>query len=260
MKVAISQPTYLPWMGYFDVIDQVDTFVVLDNVQFAKRSWQQRNRIRTATGLQWLTVPVKSQGRFEQLIRDVELLDVSFARDHVRAIEHAYRRAPHFQQYFPGLEQQLTENCPVRLAELNTRLLKCLMSVLGLETPIVNASELGVSGRRTEQLANICEKLGADEYLSALGSAAYLVEDQEIFTSRSIEVTFQHYEHPVYPQVFLPFEPFASVIDLIFNTGEASLEVLRSGRRKSYSLGEAQQLLQTPAPAAVASEQPTFQQ
>src|SRR5579864_5457599 len=108
MKVAISQPTYLPWLGYLDLIDQVDTFVLLDNVQFEKQSWQQRNRIKTPTGLQWLTVPVIFKGRFGQHIQDVEIRE-DFAAKHLRALELNYRRAQYFDQYFPALTTVLQE-------------------------------------------------------------------------------------------------------------------------------------------------------
>ena len=243
MRIAISQPTYLPWPGYLDVIDQVDAFVALDNVQFAKRSWQQRNRIKTATGLHWLTVPVKSQGRFEQRIDEVEIVNPQFVRDHLRAIEHAYRRSPFFNRYFGELQRLLSEtHCPPYLADLNIRLLKWIMDVLGVRTPIIRASALRLTGKRTELLVNICKTLGASQYLSALGSAAYLLDDRQIFAAAGIEVKFQNFEHPVYPQVFTPFEPFASVLDLIFNTGESALSILRSGRRQSYSMDEAVRL------------------
>ncbi len=102
MKVAIAQPTYLPWLGYFDLLDQVDKFVLLDTVQFEKQSWQQRNRIKTPTGLMWLTVPVVFRGRLGQRIVDVEIREPEFCRDHLRAVELNYRRAPFFGDYYPA--------------------------------------------------------------------------------------------------------------------------------------------------------------
>src|SRR5436305_2802710 len=123
MKAAISQPTYLPWIGYFDLIDQVDQFVVLDNVQFAKQSWQQRNRIKTAAGLQWMTVPLEFRGRLGQQIREVKIRDAGCFEDHLRAVELAYRRAPFFSQYFPALRSILESfRSGSMLAELNEAL------------------------------------------------------------------------------------------------------------------------------------------
>ncbi len=235
MKVAINQPTYLPWMGYFDLIDQVDMFVVLDNVQFEKQSWQQRNRIKTPSGLQWLTVPVKFRGRFGQLIHDVEIREPQFWRNHVRGIELAYRRAPYFDQYFPRLSRLLEERSTSRLMDLNFSLLRWLLDMLEIQTPLVTSSSLRQSGKRTELLGNICQTLGATEYISPLGSATYLLPEQDILHRRGVEVFFQNYDHPVYRQLFTPFEPFASVIDLLFNEGGRALEVLRGGRRECYS-------------------------
>lgn len=232
MKVAIAQPTYLPWLGYFDLIDEVDGFVFLDSVQFEKQSWQQRNRIKTPTGLQWLTVPVIFRGRFGQLIHEVEIRDGEFWRNHLRAIELNYRRAPFFEHYFHELSVRL--RCPAgsRLADLNTRLIEWFMSVLKIRTPLFFSSRLDQPGKRTELLANICSCLGATEYISPIGSAGYLLQEIDALERRSIEVFFQNYEHPRYRQMFAPFIPYASILDLIFNEGERSPEIVRSGSRK----------------------------
>lgn len=250
MKIAINQPTYLPWIGYFDLIDQVDVFVLLDNVQFVKQSWQQRNRIRTAAGLQWLTVPVAFRGRFGQLIRDVEIREPHFYNDHLRAIELAYRRSPGFAKYYTGFEQHLQELSPGLLVDLNIGLIRLLMQFLGISTPLLRASTLNVSGKRTELLANICHCVGAREYLSPLGSGAYLVPEQHILLDRGIEIAFQNYVHPEYRQLHTPFEPFASAIDLLFNCAHESRAIIRRGRRASYS---PEQLLNLRAPTMSAT-------
>lgn len=236
MRIAINQPTYLPWMGYFDLIDQVDLFVILDNVQFVKQSWQQRNRIRTAQGLKWLTVPVIFRGRLGQLIKDVEIRESGFARDHIRAIELAYGRAPFFPEYFPSLKQRIEELQEGLLLNLTLELIQWALAILKIKTPLVLASTLGVNGKRTELLANICQTIGATEYLSPLGSAEYLLAEQDLLRHRGIGIWFQNYEHPQYRQVFSPFEPFASVIDLIFNHGEDAMAVIRRGRNQPYSV------------------------
>jgi hypothetical protein len=231
MRVAIAQPTYLPWLGYFDLIDQVDAFVILDSVQFEKQSWQQRNRIKTPIGLQWLTVPVVFRGCFGQLIHEVEIRDHEFWRKHLRAIELNYRRAPFFEDYFHELSLRLRCSAGSRLLDLNLRLIEWFMSVLGIRTPLFFSSRLGLPGRRTELLANICACLDATEYISPLGSADYLLQEIDRLKRRSIEVTFQNYQHPQYVQIFPPFVPYASILDLIFNAGERSLAIVRSGRR-----------------------------
>ena len=232
MKLAISQPTYLPWIGYLDLVDQVDTFVLLDDVQFEKQSWQQRNRIKTPTGLQWLTVPVLFRGRFGQLINEVEIRDIQFWRTHLRAIELNYRRAPFFADYFDELTFQIVPSAsPALIADLDVGLLEWFMDVLGIQTRLLRSSQLKQPGKRTELLANICASLGATEYVSPIGSADYLLQEMGVLFGKGIDLVFQHYEHPQYRQLFPPFCPYASILDLIFNEGERALEILRSGRR-----------------------------
>jgi hypothetical protein len=247
MKIAISQPAYLPWMGYLDLIDQVDTFVLLDNVQFEKQSWQQRNRIKTPAGLQWLTVPVLFHGRFGQSINQVEIRDIEFWRNHLRAIELNYRRAPFFDDYFEELRSRITAEMSrspnALIADLDIRLIEWFMDLLGIQTRLLRSSHLQQLGKRTELLANICESLRAEQYVSPLGSATYLLQEMNVLLDKGIDVVFQHYEHPQYRQLFPPFCPFASILDLIFNEGERALEILRSGRRTAFLPDEVGELV-----------------
>jgi hypothetical protein len=249
MKIAISQPTYLPWIGYFDLIDQVDAFVLLEDVQFEKQSWQQRNRLKTPVGLQWLTVPVIFRGRLGQLIKDVEIRDVEFWRNHCRAVELNYRRCRFFDNYFGALTSHLTVTGSTRLVDLNVQLIEWFMDLLGIKTRLVCSSELKLTGKRTELLANICCSLGATQYVSPLGSAAYLLEEQGMLLDQGIDLVFQNYHHPEYDQLFSPFLPYASILDLIFNEGDRSLEIIRSGRREPLQSSEvaAQSLLHVSA-------------
>jgi hypothetical protein len=210
----------------------------LDNVQFEKQSWQQRNRIKTPTGLQWLTVPVLFRGRFGQLINEVEIRDIEFWRNHLRAIELNYRRAPFFDDYFEELSSRMTTkircSSAALIADLDIGLIEWFMDMLGIQTRLLLSSQLKQAGRRTELLANICDSLGAKQYVSPLGSVAYLLQEIDVLLDKDIEVIFQHYEHPQYRQLFPPFCPYASILDLIFNEGEQSLEILRSGRRTPF--------------------------
>jgi hypothetical protein len=239
VRIAIAQPTYLPWLGYFDLLDQVDQFVLLDTVQFEKQSWQQRNRIKTPTGLLWLTVPVVFRGRLGQRIVDVEIRETEFWHDHLRAVELNYRRTPFFGDYYPAWSELMrTASSDLRLAELNVTLLRWLTQALGNKTPMVRSSELGVVGKRTHLLAEICGVLGATTYVSPLGSAEYLLNELSVLTGRGVDVVFQHYEHPTYSQPFPPFQSHASVLDLLFNEGDKSLRVIRAGRRAPFSPAE----------------------
>jgi WbqC-like protein family len=240
MRISITQPTYLPWLGYFDLIDQADTFVVLDTVQFEKQSWQQRNRIKTPTGLLWLTVPVVFRGLLGQKILEVEIREADFWRKHLRGIEINYGRAPFLDEYFPRVSRILQDcGSGTRLVDLNLRLLGWFMEVLGIRTPVLRASELGQPGKRTELLANICRHLGATQYVSPLGSAVYLLDEMSYFRDCGVEVVFQNYAHPEYAQLFPPFLSHASTLDLVLNEGGRSLEIIRSGQRKGFSPEEA---------------------
>jgi hypothetical protein len=240
VKIAIAQPTYLPWLGYFDLLDQVDKFVLLDTVQFEKQSWQQRNRIKTPTGLLWLTVPVIFRGRLGQRIVDVEIREADFWRDHLRAVELNYRRAPFFDEHYPALSELLRRaSSGLRLAELTITLFLWLAKTLGIKTPVARSSELAVDGKRTNLLAEICNLSGATTYVSPLGSADYLLNELPILSGRGVNAVFQHYEHPAYRQLFPPFHAHASVLDLLFNEGENALAIIRSGRRAPFAPAEA---------------------
>jgi hypothetical protein len=232
VKVAIAQPTYLPWLGYFDLIDQVDAFVILDHVQFEKQSWQQRNRIKTPQGLQWLTVPVIVRGRFGQSIREVEIRDSEFWRKHLRSVEVNYHRAAFFEEYFHDFAER-QERCErSHLLELNVQFIEWFMSILEIRTSLFFSSELNAPGKRTQLLANICSCLGATTYVSPIGSAAYLLQEIDLLERRSIEVRFHNYQHPEYRQMFPPFVPCASILDLVFNEGKLAPDIVRSGRRE----------------------------
>ncbi|MCP5055621.1 MAG: WbqC family protein [bacterium] len=240
MRLAIMQPTYLPWSGYLDLADQVDVFVFLDDASFAHRSWQQRNRIVAAGALQWLTVPVRVKGLRGQTIRDVEIERPDFWRKHLRALAHAYAKAPFFDEYCPRLEAILSRpEGWTGLAELNLALIEWLFGEFAIEVPTHLSSRLKAGSRRGERLAALCQELGADQYVSAPGTEAYLPEDQEPFRGRGIDVSIQSFELPVYRQSCDGFVAQASAIDLLFNEGPGALDILRRGRRPARPLGAA---------------------
>jgi hypothetical protein len=233
---VVTQPTYLPWLGYFDIIDQSSDFVFLDNVQFEKRSWQQRNRIRTPNGLEWLTVPVCVKGRFDQLIREAQIMESDiFPRGHLRAVELNYRRAPFFNKYYPGLHDVMVRFTR-SLDRLNINLIQWLCDVLGIEFTFRTSSELKAEGKRSSLLTDVCEKVGAEFYLSTEGAKSYLMSDCEEFRRKGIQLSVHHYDHPRYKQLYRPFLPYATVIDLLFNEGDRSLEIIRSGRKEAFVL------------------------
>ncbi len=235
MKIAISQPGYLPWTGFFDLIDQVDQFVLLDDAQFVKQSWDQRNRIKSPTGFQWLTVPVTFRGRMGQSLCEVEIREPQFWQKHLRSVEVNYGKARYFETYFPQLKEILERCGPdQRLIDLNIALIQWLAGELLVRTPMVRASTLGVEGKRSARLVSVCKLAGATDYLTPR-SATYLLDDLGMFAEGGVKVWFQNYTHPEYDQRFPPFLPYASALDLLFNKGPESGEIMRRGRGQPFT-------------------------
>ena len=228
MKVAIHQPQYLPWLGYFDKMDQSDVFVLLDDVQYKKNEWQNRNKIRNSEGWQWITVPVLYD--FGQKIREVKIDTGSNWREkHIKSIELNYSKAPYFDKYFSFFKDSLEKEW-LSLSELNTHFIGFFKKTLGIETELVKSSDLDVKTSSTERLVDICKLLKAEVYLSGAGGEEYL--DAEMFNKSGIRLEFQAYEHPRYEQAYEGFEPYMSVADLLFCQGDKSIEIIREGRKK----------------------------
>jgi hypothetical protein len=226
------QPTYLPWIGYFDLIDQCDIFVFLDSVQFDKRSWQQRNRIRTLNGELWLTVPVLTKGQFGQKIQDVQVDPSSdFRLKHIKTIQYAYRQARFYDQYMDGLRKALETSCE-KLDDLNIAVISWLSRSIGTEQTFVRSSTLGVGGRKVDLLTSICKAVGGNRYVSPAGARGY-IDQNNIFAANDIQLVDHIYEHPSYRQLHAGFVPFLSMVDLLFNEGGQSLSIIRSGRKNA---------------------------
>jgi len=224
MVVAAHQPQYLPWLGYFHKIDRADIFVLLDNVQFKKNEWQNRNRIKTAQGWQWLTVPVLY--KYPQLINEVMINNkVNWQHKQRQAILSNYRKAPHYER-LGGFFEDIFSTSWQFVSQLNVAVVKRLTAILGMDTPLYVASELGEFPQDPdERLIGITKHFRADTYLAGAGGRGYM--DLDKYTQSGTEVIFQDFKHPVYSQLFGEFEPFMSVIDLIFNHGDKSLTIIR---------------------------------
>lgn len=221
-KIAvITQPTYLPWLGYFEQIARADVFVFLDNVQYVKRSWMVRNRfLDEQATVTWLTVPIKACPQ-KTIINDVAISgdEVLFWQKHLQFIAHNYRKAPYFDITYEMLEKLFAAQYS-RLAELNIDGIKMIAKLLNLTPVILRASELKVPGKKTELLANICKEVGCGHYYSAYGSKGYMDEEIEYFDRLGISVEYQEWVPPAYKQINTKeFISHLSVIDVIMNIG-----------------------------------------
>ncbi len=213
--VTIHQPDFLPWLGFFDRWRKSDLYVVLDDVQFLRRGWHHRDKIKTASGEAWLTVPVQKKGKFEQTIAEALIDDErDWRRKHLNAIEAAYKKTRNFLTVFPVIEKIYEANHKL-LVDLNLDLLRYCAQELYIETPLKRASELGITATGTERLVQIVSACGGERYLTGLGAKDYL--DEDIFTENGIEVVWQKFEHPVYTQLHGPFVQTLSVLDYLMN-------------------------------------------
>ena len=221
MIVAIHQPQYIPWLGYFNKMIASDVFCYLDNVQYKKNEWQNRNRIKTARNWQWLTVPV--QYRFPQKINEVTINNtVSWKRKHLQALITNYNKAPFFREYIGFFEDVYSKDWEF-LSELNVYLIEKICNILNLnKRTAVLVSDLSLSDDPTDRLIDICKALGGNTYLSGPDGIKYMNLEQ--FKKREVKVIVQNFKHPVYPQLFGDFQSHLSIVDLLFNCGPQSIE------------------------------------
>lgn len=223
--IVVTQSNYLPWRGWFDMLRQADGLVLLDSVQFTRRDWRNRNRIKTAQGPIWLTVPVEAKGRFDQAVDETRISDHGWAEAHLRSIALAYARAPHFAEAFPWLQAQLRAvAAEPLLTRVNEALIRALCLRLGIGLPIMRDGDLLPRAELpgldpSERLAALAAAMGATRYVS--GPAAQVYLDPAPFARRGIDVAWMDYSgYPDYPQLWGAFEPAVSVVDLLFNLGD----------------------------------------
>jgi len=223
--VVILQPSYLPWLGYFEQIYRSDVFVFYDDVQFDKHGWRNRNRIKTATGWLWMTVPVLTEGYFGKNVHEIQIdNNLPWARKHLKAIETNYRKAPYYQDYIDSFRDIYSKRWQY-IAELDIEFVKLICGLLGINRKFVRSKDLKVKGERSERLLEICRLFDARIYYSGESAKDYL--NAKLFADAGIEVKYQHYDHPVYSQLYGEFIPFLSIVDLLFNCGSESLGILR---------------------------------
>lgn len=222
--VVVLQPGYLPWLGFFDQMLRSNVFVYYDDVQYDKHGWRNRNRIKSPKGPIWLTVPVLSTGRLGQSIKEVEIDNrMPWARKQVTTILQNYAKAPYTKRYLPQLEELLMRRWE-SLVELDLATADLICDWIGIHRQIERSSQLGIKGDQSRRLLDICKHFQADHYLSGDSAQNYL--DTELFFQEGVAVEWQSYRHPSYPQLYGEFAPYLSVLDLVMNVGEESLQVL----------------------------------
>lgn len=233
MIVAVHQPQYLPWIGYFDKMRRADVFCYLNDVQYKKNEWQNRNRIKTAQDWQWLTVPVRY--RFPEKINEVEINNKTrWCKKHLQALKTNYSRAPYFKAYTSIFEDTFSSEWEL-VSELNIHLIERLKDALQMkEKPTIISSELTLREEPTDRLIDICKALGADTYLAGQGGADYL--DTARFAENGLNVIMQDFKHPVYPQLFNDFKSHLSIVDLLFNCGPESINIIREANAESAKI------------------------
>ncbi len=226
-RIAIVQSNYIPWKGYFDLIRAVDEFVFLDDAQYTKRDWRNRNKILTANGPIWLSIPVVSKGRYEQAIDETEIAE-PWVDKHWSSIRHNYAKAAYFKEMAPLIKKLYDAAAlETKLSKVNYLMATGVCSILGIGTKIVWSRDYPVEGFKTDRLLSICKAAGATHYLSGPSAASYLETDR--FAAAGITVSYADYSgYPVYEQLHQPFEHGVSILDLLFNTGAAAPNFLKS--------------------------------
>ena len=227
MKIAIHQPNYLPWIGYFDKMDQVDTFVILDTANHSKSGYINRTKIKTPQGSLVLTVPLKQK---EKPINELEIENnVNWPTRHWKAIEANYKKCPYWADYKDGFEKIYSDKWD-KIASLNIALIKHLAMLLTITTKIVVESDFQLDfGHNNARNVNIVSHLGGDIYLSGIGARVY--NDESAFHDRHIKLIYQDFKHPEYPQRFRNFHYNLSILDMLFNCGPDTMEIIRQQRR-----------------------------
>ena len=231
-KVAILQSNYIPWKGYFDIIASVDEFIVFDEMQFTKRDWRNRNLIKTPVGKQWLTVPVKTKDKFHQKICETEIDGVAWKKKHLNAIKQNYSRSSFFKEIYQLIEPIYCTKNHLLLSDLNLDFIQSICEYLKINTRISSSSNYSLAKEKTDRLINLCKAIGAHTYLSGSSASSYI--DEKKFENANIELQwFDNSKYPRYPQLWGDFEHEVSILDLLFNCGENSVNFLTFNNKDS---------------------------
>jgi len=213
MVVTIHQPDFLPWLGFFDRWQKSDTYIVLDDVQFLRRGWHHRDKIKTQSGVQWLTVPVLKKSRYHQIIKEVKINnEENWRYKHLKTIQASYGKAPNFDFVYSKLSEIYNRNHDL-LISFNMDLLRFCSEMFGISTPVVFASAFNVKSTGSQRLVDLVKSVEGKEYLTGSGSRDYL--DETLFKEAGINVCWQKFEHPAYKQLYGGFEEMLSALDFL---------------------------------------------
>jgi len=225
-KIAMIQSNYLPWKGYFDLINMVDEFVLYDKVQYTKNDWRNRNQIKTQNGKVWITIPVQ-QKSLDQKISETIVVDNFWRKKHWKTIVQNYKKAKFFQTYAPIFENLYMNSEEIYLSKINHQFIEAINSILGIKTKIVFDQQYELRGSKTERIIHICKQAGASEYISGPSGKNYI--DDRLFEEANISLTYFDYSgYPDYIQLFGSFDHAVSIIDLILNEGHNAPEYMKS--------------------------------
>lgn len=226
-KVAISQSNYIPWKGYFDSINMVDEFMLYDDMQYTRRDWRNRNKIKTKEGAKWLTVPVEVKGKYFQKINETLISDPKWGQDHWNSILHNYNKAPFFKDYKDVFEPLYLNNQEDHLSLVNYNFINAICGILGITTRISWSSAYELKEDRNERLVDLCIKTGATDYFSGPAAKAYM--DERLFNEANIQVHYYDYSgYPEYNQLHGEFDHAVSVLDLIFCEGPNARKYMKT--------------------------------
>lgn len=228
--MAIVQSNYIPWKGYFDLINLVDEFILFDDMQYTRRDWRNRNLIKTRAGLKWLTIPVAVKGNFFQKIKDTRVSDPGWGRTHWESIVHNYSKANHFAAFREVFESLYLGSQESFLSQINYAFLTAICKILRIDARITWSDDYESVEGKTERLVSICKQAGATTYISGPAARDYI--DEGLFNNADISLEYMDYSaYPEYRQLFPPFEHGVSVIDLIFNEGPDAPKFMKSFSR-----------------------------
>ena len=225
-KIVILQSNYIPWKGYFDLINMVDDFVLYDEVQYTKNDWRNRNKIQTKQGIHWLTIPIRHKELGQKII-DTKVSDNRWNNKHWTTITQNYTKAPYFKKYKEVFEEFYLNTQEEYLSRINLKLIEIVNEILGITTKIHWSSEFNLVNGQTERLVDICQQLGADTYLSGLAAKDYF--DEDLARNNKINVEWMDYSgYREYNQIHQPFEHGVTILDLIFNEGPNAINFMKS--------------------------------